>query len=220
MHSRITSASVRECRTDRILDIRPSPQINFLQGRDAEGFLLALAGLFGGLPGNCFHSMEEYEVRANVVWIDNLSGKLCACCSKGEQAVWVQSVEDTKSGLSANSPQKMKAILKRRFRNGTNTTHIFDNKSRSGNCELLGESDETLRRFSVFLEETRLRSALGDIRPLFLYNFLERLDEAVDIGEILKALATIGRQVFIAASHSYQIKTLEDMPYDTAIHTL
>lgn len=218
MHSRITSALVKECRTDRILEIQPSPQLNILQGREPEGLLLALAGLFGSLPENCFQ--EEYAVKAGVMWTDDLSGKLCACFSKGEQAVWVHSVDDTKSGLSAHSPEKVKAIHKRRFRNGTNIAHIFDNGSQLDNCELLGESDETLQRFFSFLEETRLRSALGGTHPLFLYNFLERLDEAVDLHPIFEALLATGRQVFIAVPHYYEINTLEGMSYVTIIRTL
>lgn len=220
MHNRITSALVRECRTDRMLEIQPSIQINFLQGRDAEGFLLALAGLFGGLPEKGFHSMEEYEVKAAVVWTDGLSCTLGARFSKEEKAVWVHSVDDTKSTLSAHSPEKVKAIHKRRFRNGTNTTHIFDNTSKSGNLDRLGESDETLRRFQLFLQEAQRRSLLGDMRPLFLYSFLERLDETVDLHPIFNALTATGRQVFIAVPHSYQIKISEEMPYDTAVHTL
>lgn len=220
MHNRITSALVRECRTDRMLEIQPSTQINFLQGRDAEGFLLALAGLFGGLPDNCFCEREEYEVKAAVVWTDGLSCTLGARFSKEEKAVWVHSVDDTKSGLSAHSAERVKAIHKRRFRNGSNTTHIFDNRSKSGSFDTLGESDETLRRFQLFLKETQRRSLLGDTRPLFLYNFLERLDEAVDLQPIFEALKATERQIFIAVLHSYQIKISEEMPHDTAVHTL
>ena len=220
MHNRITSALVRECRTDRMLEIQPSTQINFLQCRDAEGFLLALAGLFGGLPDNCFCEREEYEVKAAVVWTDGLSCTLGARFSKEDKAVWVHSVDDTKSGLAMPSPERVKAIHKRRFRNGTNTTHIFDNRSKSGSFDTLGESDETLRRFQRFLKETQRRSLLGDMRPVFLFNFLERLDKAVDLKTIFNMLNATDRQVFIAVPHYYEINTLEEMPYDTAIHTL
>ena len=56
--------------------------------------------------------------------------------------------------------------------------------------------------------------------PLFICNFLERLDEAVDLRSIFEALNATGRQVFIAVPHYYEIKELEGMPYDTSIHTL
>lgn len=60
--------------------------------------------------------------------------------------------------------------------------------------------------------------AAKDARPLFVYNFLERLDEAVDPRTIFDALNATGRQVFIVIPHYYNMKQLEEMPYD--IHTL
>ena len=62
--------------------------------------------------------------------------------------------------------------------------------------------------------------AKEDDCPLFVCNFLERLDETVDLKTIFEALNATGRQVFISVPHYYEIKTLEEMPYDTAIHTL
>ncbi len=59
-----------------------------------------------------------------------------------------------------------------------------------------------------------------DDRPLFVFNFLERLDEAIDLQEAFEALDATGRQVFIAAPHYYEIKDLEGIPYDTRIHPL
>lgn len=220
MCSKIQFALIREYSTGRSLEWKPGGQINLIQCKDPDKYLLALAGLFGDLPENGFHSVEEYEVKAAVVWTDDLSCTLGARFSKEEKAVWVHSVDDTKSGLAMPSPERVKAIHKRRFRNGSNTTHIFDNRSQSGSFDTLGESDETLRRFQLFLKETQRRSLLGDTRPLFLYNFLERLDEAVDLQPIFEALKATGRQIFIAVPHSYQIKISEEMPYDTAVHTL
>lgn len=59
----------------------------------------------------------------------------------------------------------------------------------------------------------------GDDRPLFVCNFLERLDEAVDLHPIFQTLNATGRQVFIAVPHYYEINTLEELYNDTAIHT-
>ena len=59
-----------------------------------------------------------------------------------------------------------------------------------------------------------------DDRPLFVINFLERLDEAVDLHPIFEVLLATGRQVFIAVPHYYEIKALEEMPYVTIIRTL
>ena len=69
---------------------------------------------------------------------------------------------------------------------------------------------------------TILRDALSesDDRPLFICNFLERLDEAVELHPIFDALKSTGRQVFIAVPHYYEINTWEELYHDTAIHTL
>lgn len=217
MCSKIQFALIREYSTGRSLEWKPGRQINLIRCKDPENYLLALAGLFGGLPENCFCEREEYEVKAAVAWTDGLSCTLGARFSKEEKAVWVHSIDDTKSGLSAHSPEKVKSIHKRRFRNGTNTTHIFDNRTKSGNLDRLGESDETLRRFQLFLQEAQRCSMLGDMRPLFLYSFLERLDEAVDLHPIFNALTATGRQVFIAVPHYYNRNIQEEIPYD--IHT-
>ena len=79
----------------------------------------------------------------------------------------------------------------------------------------LGESDLILNNFLLFL-----CCNLSDDRPLFLFNFLERLDESIDLSPIFRALAATGRQVFIAVPRSYTINTLEERPYDATIHTL
>ena len=73
------------------------------------------------------------------------------------------------------------------------------------------ESSEELLR--------KLRDALAneDDLPLFVCNFLERLDEAVDLQSIFEALNATGRQVFIVVPHYYEINTLEEMPYDIYI---
>ena len=217
MCSKIQFALIREYSTGRSLEWKPGGQINLIQCKDLDKYLLALAGLFGDLPENCFHSVEEYEVKAAVVWTDGLSCTLGARFSKEEKAVWVYSVDDTKSGLAMPSPERVKAIHKRRFRNGSNTTHIFDNRSKPGSFDALGESDETLRQFQLFLKGTQRRSMLGDTRPLFLYNFLERLDEAVDLQPIFEALNATGRQVFVAVPHYYEIEKLEGKEYGAAI---
>ena len=60
----------------------------------------------------------------------------------------------------------------------------------------------------------------GADRPLFVCNFLERLDESVALRPIFDALNATGRQVFIAVPHYYIINTWEELFYDTAIHTL
>lgn len=72
------------------------------------------------------------------------------------------------------------------------------------------------------LLQKKLREAIDrkDDRPLFVYDFLERLDEAVDLQPVFEALLATQRQMIIAVPQYYNIKALEEMPYETAIHTL
>jgi hypothetical protein len=79
----------------------------------------------------------------------------------------------------------------------------------------MGESDLRLLQFDTFLRGLRK----GDERPLFLCNMLDRLDEAVDLRPIFKALNATGRQVFIAVPPDYKIKALEEKPCVTIIRT-
>lgn len=72
----------------------------------------------------------------------------------------------------------------------------------------------------LLLKKLRETIDKGDDRPLFVCNFLERLDEAVDLHPIFQTLNATGRQVFIAVPHYYEINTWEELYHDTAIHTL
>ena len=42
-----------------------------------------------------------------------------------------------------------------------------------------------------------------DDRPIFIYDYFDRLDEAIDITPILDRLASLGRQVFVAVCAGY-----------------
>lgn len=72
----------------------------------------------------------------------------------------------------------------------------------------------------LLLKNLRKALAKEDDRPLFIFNYLERLDEAVELHPIFNALKSIGRQVFIAVPHYYKINTWEELYHDTAIHIL
>lgn len=220
MYSQIRFASIRESNTGRLMEFQTHSYINFIRSKEPEGFLLALAGLFGGLPENQLHNLREYLVTADILWEDQSSCVLHACLNQWENPVCVYSTDGMPAPLSVQLAKKVNALHKRRFRRGCDCSHIFPGKSRVPVSAPLGESDEILQGFSLFLQETHQRSKFGDTRPLFLYNFLERLDGAVDTGKILTALADTGRQVFIAVPHYYQINTREDIPYDAAIYTL
>lgn len=72
----------------------------------------------------------------------------------------------------------------------------------------------------LLLKKLRETLAKEDDRPLFICNFLERLDEAVALQPIYEVLNATGRQIFIAVPHYYRINTWEEIYHDTAIHTL
>lgn len=48
-----------------------------------------------------------------------------------------------------------------------------------------------------------------DDRPIFIYDYFDRLDEAIDITPVLDNLASLGRQVFIAVCPNYPIEKLK-----------
>ena len=79
----------------------------------------------------------------------------------------------------------------------------------------MGESDLILDGFSSFIKSVP-KQEKG--RPLFLHNFLERLDEAVDLQHIFEALNATGRQVFVAVPHYYEMEKLEGKEYGATIH--
>lgn len=126
---------------------------------------------------------------------------LSACVSVGKEApamelqfqpginiLWGQNVE--KIVLSfASSPL---------FASGGDGPCIMDGSRLRGG--FLGAND-------LLLKNLRKTLAKEDGRPLFIYNFLERLDEAVELHPIFDALKSTGRQVIIAVPHYYEINT-------------
>ena len=52
-------------------------------------------------------------------------------------------------------------------------------------------------------------SSCADDRPIFIYDYFDRLDEAIDIAPILDNLASLGRQVFIAVCSNYPVEKLK-----------
>jgi hypothetical protein len=92
---------------------------------------------------------------------------------------------------------------------------LFDGRHAPKAC--MGESDALLVGFHSFLASQQ------DNRTLFLCDFLERLDESVDLHPIFDALIATGRQVFIALPHTYpieRINALEVNHYGATIHPL
>ena len=195
MNKGIQSASVSVQKEAPFTELRFHPGINILWGADAEDVVLTLAGILGGIPS--LNGKAEIQWDADALLFVNIIDGACG----------VEKVSD----LRGRAAQLVKEFHKQRFLNFRNCRHILNGTRLPAGIS--GASALLLRK---------LRDALTneDDLPLFVCNFLERLDEAVDIGEILKALATTGRQIFIAVPHSYQIKISEEMPYDTATHAL
>ena len=52
-------------------------------------------------------------------------------------------------------------------------------------------------------------SSCEDDRPIFIYDYFDRLDEAIDVTPMLDKLASLGRQVFIAVCPNYPIEKLK-----------
>lgn len=76
---------------------------------------------------------------------------------------------------------------------GENGGNVFDLTKCATDC-VLSESDRLLAGFKVFLSGLPKE----DARPLFVYDFFDRIDEAVDPSPYFEALAGIGRQAFVA----------------------
>lgn len=114
-----------------------------------------------------------------------------------------------KTGVPCGNPaQLVKISPKQRYLNFGNAPQILDGAELPAGTS--GASD-------LLLAKLRDTLAKKDDRPLFLYNFLERLDQAVDLYPIFEALNAAGRQVLIAVPHYYGIKTLEETPNVTII---
>ncbi len=193
MHKRILSVTISMPKETPAMDF--SPGINILWGQNAKDVLLTLAGIFGGMPPKAFNAVLHWQTGV-MLFVSGENGQVFVNKIKKEQG---------------NSAQLIKRFHKQRFLNYRNNGHILNGAELSTGTS--GASKLLLKK----LEDTFKQK---DDRPLFVFNFLERLDEAIDLQEAFEALDATGRQVFIAAPHYYEIKDLEGIPYDTRIHPL
>ena len=74
------------------------------------------------------------------------------------------------------------------------------------NC--LSEGDYRIENFKKFLEIAKEETAKGDNRPIYIFNFFDRIDEAVDVMPFLDELASLGRQVFVSVTANYPSEKL------------
>lgn len=195
MHKRILSASVSVQEGEWTPELRFHSGINILRGQGAEDVVLTLAGIFGGMPRK--NGKVEIQWHADASLSISVKDSTCRVERAGTQCM--------------NIAQLVKDFHKYRLLNFRNCAHLLDGASLPE-----GTSGAT----NLLLAKLHDTLAKEDDCPLFVCNFLERLDEAVDLKTIFDALNATGRQVFISVPHYYKINTLEEMPYDTAIHTL
>ena len=59
------------------------------------------------------------------------------------------------------------------------------------------------------IEIVKEETAKGDTRPIYIFNFFERLDDATDITPFIDALADLGKQVFVGVSNTYPLERFE-----------
>ncbi len=193
MGKRILSASVSIQEGKPAQKLRFDSGINILRGQDAEVVVLTLAGVLGGMPPK--NGKVEIHWNADASLLISVKGGACGVERAGPQCM--------------NIAQLVKDFHKYRFLNFRNCAHLLDGASLPE-----GTSGAT----NLLLAKLHDTLAKEDGRPLFVCNFLERLDEAVDLKSVFDTLTATGRQVFIAVPHYYNIKLLEEMHYD--IHTL
>ena len=86
-----------------------------------------------------------------------------------------------------------------------NSVHFSEDDTR----EFVDKCNERDTDDSNVLIKTANITSRDDDRPIFIYDYFDRLDEAIDITPILDALSSLGRQVFIAVCSNYPPKKLK-----------
>ena len=80
-----------------------------------------------------------------------------------------------------------------------NSVHFSEDDTR----EFVDKCNERDTDDSNVLIKTANITSRDDDRPIFIYSYFDRLDEAIDITLILDKLASLGRQVFISVCSCY-----------------
>ena len=212
MHRTILSASIEVLEGVPPLEIQPAPGINILWGENAEAIFWAMAGIFDAYPReNPLYPFAR--IQAEIRWPDGIVYGVVGgdeCC--GEPGIFLDYIQ-MPGRTTGDKGRLAKRFHKRRFQDCRNRRCTFEGEVALTE-NTAGEGDLLLEEFDRFLHSIVLQE-IG--RPLFIWNFLERLDEAVDLQPIFEALNATGRQVFIAVPHYYK---MEEMNYGTAIYTL
>ena len=109
--------------------------------------------------------------------------------------------------FSADRTQTVVAKLRSMKRDESNSYNFFNKYVANENN--LSECDYNIANFMRFIEIAREETVKGDSRPIYVFNFFERLDEATDISPFIDPLASLGRQVFIGVGN-YPIERFEN----------
>jgi len=110
--------------------------------------------------------------------------------------------------FSAEQTQKVIAKLRSMKRDERNSYNFLNKYVANENN--LSECDYNTANFNRFIEIVKEETAKGDARPIYIFNFFERLDESTDITPFIDALATLDRQVFVGVSNTYPIERFEN----------
>ena len=143
-----------------------------------------------------FVSRVNFEIDGEDI---ELCGVLC-----DDQSFFV-AVKDGEH-FSAERTQTIVAKLRSMKRDESNSYNFFNKYVANENN--LSECDYNIENFKRFIEIARDETLKGDTRPIYVFNFFERLDEATDISPFIDLLASIGRQVFIGIGN-YPIERFE-----------
>lgn len=108
------------------------------------------------------------------------------------------------------SAEKTEAALSklRKLKSDERNSYSFLNKY-VVNENNFSECDYNIENLNRFIEIAKAETQNCDARPVYIFNFFERLDEATDIAPFIDALASIGRQVFVGISNNYPLERFE-----------
>ena len=109
--------------------------------------------------------------------------------------------------FSVERTQKIIEKLRSTKRNEGNSYNFLNKYITNENN--LSECDYNIENFKRFIEIAREETEKGDTRPIYVFNFFERLDKATDISPFIDLLSSLGRQVFIGIGN-YPIERFEN----------
>ena len=113
-----------------------------------------------------------------------------------------------KDGEHFSAERTLEVIAKlRSMKRDDRNSYNFFNKY-VANENYLSECDYNIENFKRFIEIAREETEKGDVRPIYVFNFFERLDVATDIAPFIDLLASLGKQVFIGIGN-YPLERFE-----------